>query len=265
MDLHFSINGRGARLNFNHGKANEIGRAQLRELEQIIEALEASSAVFLLSTSSKVSSRGTPIFAAGANVEERLAWSPAEVQGHVRWQRRILDRLGRLPLFHVALIEGVAFGWGLEYALCADYRLATTQARFAAPETGLGIVPGAGGTAKLVAQVGLAQALRLGMTGEVIDADGALELGLVQECYEGPEAAHLRAQALRQLVDRRSPTAIAAFKTAAIAGLGEPLPARLALEDEAYQRCINSGDAAIGRASFAAIRKGQRPAFGERQ
>lgn len=77
-----------------------------------------------------------------------------------------MRRLRHAPLFTVALTHGVTFGWGTEFLLTADYCIATPTARFALPETGLGIVPGARGTAELALQVGPAQALRLGCTGK---------------------------------------------------------------------------------------------------
>src|SRR5690606_32519387 len=112
---------------------------------------------------------------------ERQGWPEDEVKAHVRRQRKILASLREAPVLHIAVVNGVALGWGTEFLLTADYRIACDEASFGLPETGLGIIPGAGGTSELWAHVGVPHALRLGMTGERIDAAEALRIGLVQE------------------------------------------------------------------------------------
>ena len=81
-------------------------------------------------------------------------------------------------MFHGVVAHGVALGWGTEFMLTADWRIAVDNAVFGLPETGLGIVPGAGGTAELWAEIGVGQALKMGMTGERIDASEAKRIGL---------------------------------------------------------------------------------------
>ncbi|MFT5455167.1 MAG: enoyl-CoA hydratase/carnithine racemase [Myxococcota bacterium] len=252
-------------LEFDHGKANEMGSAQLVELERLVEYLEESEAVAMVSYSRRRSRRGTPIFIAGANVTERAGWTPHEVKQHVRWQRRVLAALKRTRVFHVAVVDGVALGWGTEFLLTADYRIAAPNAQFGLPETGLGILPGAGGTAELWAHVGVAHALRLGMTGERIDAEEAARIGLVQETAVDLDAALARADALVGRVARCSPTAVGAFKRAVLTAVGQAPAERANLEAEAYELCVDSGEATIGRENFAAIRAGARPPWGPRR
>ncbi len=265
--LHVAVSddGRVVTLRLDHGKANEMGSPQLSELERLTAALADSDAVALITHSTKRSSRGTPIFVAGANVTERVGWSDDQVKAHVRWQRTVLAALRRAPVFHLVVVEGVALGWGTEYLLVGDYRIATPVASFALPETGLGILPGAGGTGELWAQIGAPQALRLGMTGERIDADEASRIGLVQEVCADADAAMERARALAQLVARRSPTALAAFKKAVIASVGLGAEKRTEREARAYEHCVDTGQAAIGREHFAAIRQGEVPPWGQRK
>ncbi len=248
----------------DHGRANEMGREQVAEWAQVASGLRDGAARALISFSRRRSPKGTPIFIAGANVTEREGWSEAEVRAHVLWQRATLALLRRAPVFHVAVVGGMALGWGTEFLLTADYRVATPEAVFALPETGLGIVPGAGGTAELWATIGPAQALRLGMTGEKIDAAEALRIGLVQEIQPDIDAALARAHALAEMAARRSPTAIAAFKSALIAAIGEPTGVRERLEARAYELCVESGEAAIGRRHFKDITSGQPVRWGPR-
>ena len=251
----------------DHGKANEIGGEQLAAFEALCDLIEdparAEPITCLCTTSRRVSKRGKPIFIAGANVTERVGWDDARVKAHVIRQRKLMQRLRRLPLFNVALSGGVTLGWGTEYMLTADYSLATAAASFALPETGLGIVPGARGTAELASLVGPAQALRLGCTGESIDAAEALRIGLVQELAADVDAGLARVHGLAERLRRRSPLAVASFKAALLDGLGRCEAERIDLEEAAYERCVELGEAAIGRASFAEIREGKTPAWGK--
>ncbi|MEM6990029.1 MAG: enoyl-CoA hydratase/isomerase family protein [Myxococcota bacterium] len=253
-------------LSLDHGKANEMGSAQLEALENLCALLEGDDRVrCLCTTSRRKSKRGTPIFIAGANVTERGDWDEAQVKAHVIRQRGLMRRLRRLPVFSVALTHGVTLGWGTEYLLTADFSIATEAATFALPETGLGIVPGARGTAELAHRIGPAQALRLGCTGETITAADAHRIGLVQEVVTDVDAGLSRVHTMAEALRRRSPTAVAAFKDALLDGLGETEEVRLARESAAYELTVETGDAAIGRASFAEIRAGETPAWGPRR
>ncbi|HJN76792.1 MAG TPA: enoyl-CoA hydratase/isomerase family protein [Myxococcota bacterium] len=252
-------------LTLDHGKVNEMGRDQLRAFEGLIEVLESSDVRTLVTTSRRRTKKGTPIFVGGANVKERVGWTRDEIAGHVRWQRRTLAALRRLPLFHVAVVNGLALGWGTEYLIACDYRIATPEAVFGLPETGLGILPGAGGTSELSALVGASNALRLGMTGERIPASEAERIGLVQEVVEDVDAGIARARAMGEMVSTKSPTAIAAFKTATLTCLGLPAGERGHIEGKAYEHCLDTGQAKIGRDHFDAIRAGEDVDWGPRK
>ncbi len=253
-------------LQLDHGKANEMGSEQLDALGRLCTLLETDEAVSCLCTTSRrVSSKGKPIFIAGANVTERVGWDDDRIKAHVLRQRELMRRLRRLPVFHVVLSHGVTLGWGVEYLLTADYALATPEASFGLPETGLGILPGARGTAELAQLVGPAQALRLGCTGEIIDAEESVRIGLVQERVADVDAGLRRVHALAERLRQRSPTAVTAFKRALLDGLGQPEAVRLDLERRAYEHTVDSGEAAIGRLGFAAIREGHAPAWGRRR
>ncbi|MBM4366538.1 MAG: enoyl-CoA hydratase/isomerase family protein [Deltaproteobacteria bacterium] len=254
--LHLGAADGVATLRIDHGKANEMGRQQIGEWERLCDWLETAPAGALISYSDRLSPRGAPIFIAGANVTERGEWSTGEVKAHVRRQRAVLARLRRVPVFHVGVIHGVALGWGTEFTLTCDWRIATPGAKFALPETGLGILPGAGGASELAAVVGPNQALRLGITGESVGAEDAARIGLVDELAADLAAGLERARALAARVALRSPTAVAAYKAAVLAALGQGTEARRDIEARAYEHCIDSGEAAVGRANFATITAG---------
>ncbi|RMG96654.1 MAG: hypothetical protein D6705_10595 [Deltaproteobacteria bacterium] len=253
-------------LDLHHGKANEMGTAELDAFDALCELIEQASEIrCLVTTSRRRSSKGKPIFIAGANVKERVGWDDAKVKAHVRRQRDLMVRLRHLPIFTIALASGVTLGWGVEFLLTADYVLATAEASFGLPETGLGILPGARGTAELAHLVGPNQALRLGCTAERIGLDEALRIGLVQEATADVEAGLERSRKLAGAVARNSPTAVAAFKQAVLAGLGRPESVRLELEARAYEHCVDHGEAAIGRSHFEATLRGGTPPWGPRR
>lgn len=261
--LGLSMEGLTAILELSHGKANEMGAAEIGEFERLAAWLETGEARTLITFSRRTSGKGTPIFIAGANVTERAEWTVNEVKAHVRRQREALARLRRAPVFHVAVVHGIALGWGTEFLLCCDWRIATFGARFGLPETGLGILPGAGGSSELASMIGLPNALRLGMTGEQVNVDEAHRMGLVDEVAASLDAGLSRARAMAANVEKRSPTAVAAFKAAAQASIGLDTDDRRVVEARAYEHCVDTGEAAIGRSAFAAITTGEStPAWG---
>ncbi len=253
-------------LEFDHGKANEVGSGVLAEIDRLVAALSASDGpVGLISFSRRTSKKGTPIFIAGANVTERTDWTDADVKKHVRYQRSVLSKLRAAPVFHTCIVNGVALGWGTEFLITADYKLASSSASFGLPETGLGILPGAGGSSELQSLIGLPQTLRLGMTGERISAVEAHRIGLVQELGDDFDTCFARATELCRLVSRKSPSALAAFKRAALSAVGQSQAVRVEGEALAYEHCVDTGEAAIGRQAFDTIRQGGTPNWNPRK
>jgi len=246
----------------NHGRANEMGKAELLEWAALTARLQQGEVRALITYSRRRSASGKGIFISGANVTERTGWPEDRIKEHVRRQRAVLARLRHAPVFHVAVINGIALGWGTEFLICCDYRIACEEAKMGLPETGLGILPGAGGSSELWAMIGVSQALKLGMTGLQIDANEARRIDLVQEVCPDIDAALARARLLVGATTRRSPTALAAFKAAVLANVGLSMPERQSVEAAAYEHCVDSGEASVGRANFDAILKGQPAPWG---
>lgn len=260
-----SADGKLLVLDFNHGKANEMGSTELKAFEALSAILEKGEIRVLISSSQRLSRSGKPIFISGANVTERQGWSNEQVKSHVRYQRHVLQRLKAAPCFHIAVVDGIALGWGTEYLLTADYRIGTHRSTFGLPETGLGILPGAGGSSELWAQLGYAHTLRLGMAGERIDGLEAERIGLVQESWENWEGAMDRAQRLAKTALNASPTACAAFKATVQSSMGCSADERQSLEALAYEHCVDTGEAAIGRENFKKIISGEAVTWGRFQ
>ena len=190
------------------GKLNALTLAMLARLDALCAELEADTdvrAVVLRSTSARA-------FCAGADVHE---WSALGAEG--MWRRwiaeghRVFARLAALPMPSIAAIDGMAFGGGLELALCCDLRIAARTARFALPEVKIGIVPGWGGPARLAALIGTSRTKQMALTGAPIDAATALAWGLASEVVDG-DALVARASALAAEIAAGPRTAVQVTK-----------------------------------------------------
>ncbi|MGX1744274.1 enoyl-CoA hydratase/isomerase family protein [Bosea sp. NPDC055353] len=146
-------------------------------------------------------------FCAGGDI---VAWgglSPLEMgQGWVRSGHRVFDKLARMKPPVIAAMNGHALGGGLELAVTADIRICEAQAKIGLPETGLGMIPGWSGTQRLVRRLGGQVARRLALTGEIVTAETALSLGIVDQVVE-KGGALAAAQAMAERICQRGPVA----------------------------------------------------------
>lgn len=188
-------------------------------------------------------------FAAGADVKEFASRTPEE-QRQVYDRRRVYDALGEFPKPVICAIHGFCIGGGNELALACDVRVADATARFGQFEIRLGLIPGAGGTQRLARLVGAGQALRLGLSGDLVDAEEAHRIGLVEFLVD--EGDHLeKARELAARMARWSPVALQLVKKA-VQGAGElSLSAGLALEKELFLEAFASDDGREGVRTFA--------------
>jgi len=185
---------------------------------------------------------GEKAFCAGADLKERQGMSRGQVREMLSAYRSELAWLANSDFVSVAAINGVALGGGLELALSCDLRIAAPEAMFGLPETGLGIIPGAGGTQRMARLIGESRALDLVLTGRRIDASEALALGLLNRL--APSAELLLESTLKWLepVAEGAPIAQRAALSAVRAAQRLPLDQGLDYEREAYERCLNSAD-----------------------
>jgi enoyl-CoA hydratase len=153
----------------------------------------------------------------------------------------------RLPV--IAAVNGIAFGGGCELTLACDIRLASRTARFGQPEIKLGIIPGWGGTQRLPRLIGAARATELLLTGDPIDADRALAIGLVAEVVEPDDLAGA-SQRWAGLLASRAPLALAATKRAMRAGAQLPIGDALKEERSEFIALFGTEDAQEGIAAF---------------
>ncbi len=204
-----------------------------------------------------VTGAGDKAFVAGADIAEFEGRTPVD-QYRVMKAPSIFDAVERVAKPVIAAVNGYCLGGGMELALACDIRLASASARFGQPEVNLGIIPGGGGTQRLPRIVGLGAALRLILSGEMIDAPEALRLGLV-EAVVPPDELMPRAMKLAEEIASKSPVAVAAAKEATRAAMSLPLAEGLKLETALFQLCFASEDKAEGVRAFLEKRAASFP------
>lgn len=193
-------------------------------------------------------------FAAGADVAELAERTPKDeafAKSRAAWTA--LERFSR-PI--IAAVNGFALGGGCELAMHCDIIIAGEGAKLGQPEVKLGIMPGAGGTQRLVRAVGKFAAMRWLLTGDLLSAADALRLGLVSEVV--PDARVLpHALEIATRIAALPPIAVAAIKEVLLRGADLPLDAALRLEGESFQALFATEDRAEGMRAFLERRKPQ--------
>jgi enoyl-CoA hydratase len=195
-----------------------------------------------------ITGAGDKAFVAGADITEFADRTPLEQRAAMAG-RRVFDEVAAFPKPTIAMINGFALGGGCELAMACDIRIAARSARFGQPEIRLGLIPGGGGTQRLPRLVGAGRALRMILTGDLIDAEEALRAGLVDEVVDD-ESLRERTLALARTMAAHSPVALRLAKAAVAAAWEAPLGAGLALERELFITAFASDDRREGVAAF---------------
>jgi enoyl-CoA hydratase len=182
MPIELQTVGRFAVLTLDRPEAlNALSFQLIREIGAAIERVGASDARALIITGA-----GDKAFCAGADIKELMGRRLVDQTHGTQLGQRTFALLDELRVPSIALLNGYAFGGGLELALACTFRLATAGAKLGLPEIKLGLIPGYGGTQRLTRLIGEARALELILTGKTITASEALQMGLVNRLVEPP-------------------------------------------------------------------------------
>ena len=243
--LLLDIDGRIATISINRpDKRNALSSVVRREIIEALDALRTNNDVRVVIFTGV----GDKAFIAGADIGE-FAQRTALEQRESMQGRRVFDEIAACPKPTIAMINGFALGGGCELAMACDIRVAARSAKFGQPEIKLGIIPGGGGTQRLPRLVGTGRALRLILTGDIIDADEAHRIGLVDVLVDDGELKAHTTQ-LAQTIANHSPVALRLAKAAVNAAYEAPLSAGLALERELFITAFGSDDKREGMSAF---------------
>ncbi len=233
-----------ALLTLNRPEAlNALSATVLRELRDGLDWATTVGARALFITGA-----GERAFCAGADIAELQGRTPPQVKRDSELGQMLFRRLDRYPLASVAIINGYAFGGGLELALACTFRLVTPNAKVGLPEIKLALVPGYGGTQRLPRLIGEARALELIMTGRAVDAEEALRIGLVHRLLSGDPLA--AAMAFAREFTRYSLPALAFAREAVQRALATTLDEGLRIEADLSTLAFQMRDAAEGTTAF---------------
>lgn len=242
----FEISESVAVIKFNRPKAlNAINRDVLRELGNALDKVEADGRVKAL----VLTGAGEKAFVAGADISQVAKFSTLEAQRFSRDGQDILFRLGGLPIPVIACANGFTLGGGLELAMACDFIYASENAGFGLPEIKLGVIPGFGGTQRLSRLVGKAMAKELCMTGRMISAVEAKEIGLVNKLFSPDRLWEETIKTAGEMSSKGS-VSMRAIKQSIDRGLDVDLRSGCYMESDAFALCKASPDAKEGLTAF---------------
>jgi enoyl-CoA hydratase len=224
---------------------NALNAALFAELDDAFRALASDDTVRAVI----LTGAGEKAFAAGADIGELAQVTAAEGHALAARGQSVLRRLETLGKPVIAAINGFALGGGCELAMACTLRIASERARMGQPEVKLGLLPGYGGTQRLPRLVGKSAALKLMLTGDMVGAEEAFRIGLVDEVVPA-EALLPRAEALARLIAQQAPLAVAACLQAVDSGYDLPLTLALELEASLFGLACATDDKAEGTRAF---------------
>ena len=236
---------------FNRPKVlNALNAHTLNELSTAIEAFRTDAGVRAVI----LTGSGEKSFVAGADINELAVQTPVEGKEHARRGQQIFDAIEQLGKPVIAAINGFALGGGCELAMACTIRIAADTARFGQPEINLGIIPGYAGSQRLPRLVGKGVALEIMLTGDMVPAQRAYEIGLVNRVVP---AADLMAEArkMAHLLASKAPIAIRYIIEAVNQGLDAPFPVGQFLETSLFGAIASSADMKEGTQAFLEKRK----------
>jgi enoyl-CoA hydratase len=225
---------------------NALNADVLGALRDAVTAAEADPSVRVV----VVTGAGEKAFSAGADLKELAGMSSDRAHETMRSGQRVMRELERSAVPVIAAVNGVALGGGFELVLAATFPVLSTRASLGLPESGLGLIPGYGGTQRLPRAVGAQTAAHLMLTGARLDADRAYQLGLTPVPPVPPEELMATAAAIAQTVAGQGPLAVRSILAALDGGRDASLDAGLQLETGLAALAIGGAESDEGIAAF---------------
>lgn len=233
-------------ITINRPKAlNALSTEVLSDLNSALAEVCQTKSIYALI----ITGAGEKSFVAGADIAEMKDKNTDEAATYGRFGNQIFSRIENFRCPVIAAVNGFALGGGCELAMACDIRIASSNARFAQPETGLGITPGFGGTQRLPRLVGAGIAKELIYSCRQIRADEALAIGLVNKVVE-PENLMEEAMKLANRIAANAPIAVANAKKAINDGLQTNMDAGVSIEVKEFSACFATEDQKLAMNAF---------------
>ncbi len=233
-------------------KLNALNRDTLNELSLVFAQAAQDDAVRVV----VLTGAGEKAFVAGADIAEMNGYTPVQAQGFSRAGQRLMTSIERLGKPVIARIQGFALGGGMELAMACHLRVASEKAKFGQPEINLGLIPGFGGTQRLLRLAGRGAALELCLTGAPINAQRAYELGIVSRVV-APDALDEAVNTLADQLAAAAPLAAAGILDAVLQGGETAIDQGLEFETQGFALAFSTGDMREGTTAFLEKRKAE--------
>ncbi|WP_040224735.1 enoyl-CoA hydratase-related protein [Bhargavaea cecembensis] len=229
---------------------NAFNYDMVSELGQVIESVRINPDIRVV----LLTGGNGRAFSVGADLKERKTLTDEQVKRNLYKMGEVFTMIEKLPQPTIAMINGFAFGGGMELALACDFRIASSEAKMGLTETGLAIIPGAGGTQRLPRLIGEAKALELILTAKRMTAEEAYGYGVVTKVAD-PDNLWETAGELTDSLLANGPVALQQAKFAVKNGMNADLQTGLAIERKAYEVTIPTEDRIEALNAFAEKRK----------
>ena len=226
-------------------KLNALNELLFDELAVALDDLERDAGIRV----AILTGAGDKAFAAGADIEAMSAMTPVRAKAFADKGHAVGARIEGAHFPMIAAVNGFALGGGCELALACDFLYASDRAKLGPPEVNLGVMPGFGGTQRLARRVGIARARELCYTGDVIGAEEALRMGLVNSVVPHGEL-YARVLEVAKKIASKGPLAIAQCKRILLRGTDVPLVTASELEAQAFAVLFGSSDQREGMKAF---------------
>lgn len=247
----FEKNGKIAIISINRPKAlNALNSETLKELDCVVDMVAEDNDIYAVI----LTGAGEKAFVAGADITEMKDMTVAEGRKFGILGNKVFRKIDLLDKPVIAAVNGFALGGGCELSMACDIRIASTKAKFGQPEVGLGITPGFGGTQRLARIAGIAVAKELIFTGNVIKAEEAFRVGLVNKVVE-PDNLMEEAISLANTIAAQAPIAVKYCKAAINRGMQCDIETALMYESELFGECFATEDQKEGMTAFVERRE----------
>ena len=254
--VHYAVDGGVAVITLDDAPANTYTHEMMRQLDEAILTARMADDVYVI----VVTGQGEKFFCAGADIQMLAGAAAGFKYCFCLHANETLNRLEHTPKLTIAALNGHTVGGGLEIAMACDLRIARKGAgKTGLPEVNLGVLPGTGGTQRLVRIVGKSKAIELMAQGDVFDFERAEELGVVNQVWETETHAEFMEKVLEYassfVPPNRAAKAVGHIKRSVQSGAEVPFESALAIERELQQQLFQSGDAREGLNAYLEKRK----------